>query len=59
MNYSQNLIVLFLLQFLFPDAKDPLEKAKDDKETENSENNNNPKFEALLEVRLILIRFYD
>jgi hypothetical protein len=42
-----------LLQFLFPDAKDPLEKAKDDRENENSENNNNPKYVALLEVRLI------
>ena len=44
-----------MLQFLFPDAKDPLEKAKDDRENENSENNNNPKYVALLEVRLIWI----
>ncbi|CAC5408910.1 RAB3GAP1 [Mytilus coruscus] len=39
-----------ILLFLFPDAKDPLEKANDDSETENACENNNPsKFTALLE----------
>ncbi|XP_076118047.1 rab3 GTPase-activating protein catalytic subunit-like isoform X3 [Mytilus galloprovincialis] len=39
-----------ILLFLFPDAKDPLEKANDEREEENTCENNNPsKFTALLE----------